>query len=152
MQDVIKVRPAPDGKRCPAKSRPHGGGKPLVMRVWGASARGLARRLQPRDQLVQAQLLEALSDGLQLACRVLDQLAALTAQVERLAQAWLARVQLLDDLLDAVDRRLVGCRLHGHRFTSSRTRAGRVPSAMRSSKSSTSRTAAALASGSPSGP
>src|SRR6185312_5624120 len=123
----------------------------------GAGWRGLARRLsgrfEPRNQLVQAELFEALTHRLELAGRVLDQLAALAAQVERLAQAWLARVELLDYLLDAVDRGLVaGGRCCRHLSTSSRTRAGTLPSAMRSSNSRTSRTAAAPASGRPSGP
>src|SRR5690242_2344150 len=116
-------------------------------------ARGLSGRFQAGDQLVQAQLLEAFPHRLELAGRVLDQLAALAAQVERRAQAGLAGVELLDDLLDAIDRGLVaGGRCCRHLSTSSRTPAGTLPSAMRSSNSCTSRTAAAFASGWPSGP
>src|SRR3954454_4693328 len=119
--------------------------------LWRLLAR-LPGRFQPRDQLVQAQLLEALPHRLELGRGVLDQLAALSTQVERLTQARLARVELLDDLLDAVDRRLVARGSNCHLSTSSRTRAGTLPSAMRSSKSCSSRTAAELPSGSPSGP
>src|SRR4051794_33109426 len=67
----------------------------------------LPRRLQPRDQLVEPQLLEPLPDRLQLRGGVLDQLAPLAAKVECVAEARLASVELLDDLLYAVDRRLV---------------------------------------------
>ena len=54
------------------------------------SASGLAGRFQPGDQLVEPQLLQALPDRLELAGGVLDQLAALATQVERLAQAGLS--------------------------------------------------------------
>src|SRR3954454_20043053 len=68
-------------------------------------ARVLPRRaLQPLDELVELQLLEALPDRVQLARRILDQLAPLSAQVERFAQPGLAGVEPLDDLLEPFDR------------------------------------------------
>src|SRR5436305_104775 len=108
------------------------------------------RALQALDQLVELQLLEALADRVQLARRVLEQLAPLSAQVERFAQTGLAGVEPLDDLLESLHRGLVGRWFSAHSSTSSRTRAGTWPSAMRNSKSEASRMAAALASGVPS--
>src|SRR6266536_2770135 len=137
MQDAFTVRRGPDGKRNPAKTA-----NPLLARSVG--------RLEPRDQVVQAKLLETFPHRVELARCVLDQLAALLAELECLAQAGLAGVELLDDLLDAGDRGLVARRLNAHLSTSSRTRAATQPSAMRSSKFFTFRTAAAPASGSPS--
>src|SRR5690242_11139533 len=140
-------------KNLSCKNRPGSARKSAGRAGFGRSGPRLSGGFEPRDQLVEAQLLEALAHRLQLGGRVLDQLAALPAEVERLAQAGLARVELLDDLLDPIDRSLVaGGRLCGHLSTSSRTRAGTPPSAMRSSKSCCSRTAAALPSGRPSGP
>src|SRR5215213_11210900 len=58
----------------------------------------LARRLllQAGDELLEAQLLEALADRLELGGAELDQAAALPDEVERLAQPGLAGVQALD--------------------------------------------------------
>ena len=58
-------------------------------------------RSEPRDELVQAQLLQGAADRVELARAPLDQRLALAHQLERLAQARLARVQAADDLLDA---------------------------------------------------
>ena len=66
-----------------------------------ASSASLAAALEPRDELVEPQLLEALADRLELARAELDELAALRDELERLAQAGLAGVQPPDDLLDA---------------------------------------------------
>ena len=49
--------------------------------------------LEPRHELVEAQLLEALADRVELGGAELDQAAALAAELERLAQAGLAGVQ-----------------------------------------------------------
>ena len=43
--------------------------------------------LEPRDELVEAQFLEPLADGLELGGAELDEPAALAAQIQRLAQA-----------------------------------------------------------------
>src|SRR3954451_10673932 len=133
--DDLKVRPPQDGKTVPEA-------------LGGASGRSLRRSgLQPDDQLVQPQLLEALPDGFQLARRELDQALALGAQLERLAQAGLVRVEPADDLLQALDGGLVGGRLGGH--SSSSVLARTTPSARRASKVLASRSAAAVISGSP---
>src|ERR687889_52416 len=69
---------------------------------WSGGLGGRARPgLEPRDELVEAELLEALCDGVELACAELDQAAALLAELERLPQAGLAGVEAADDLLDA---------------------------------------------------
>src|ERR687887_26212 len=67
--------------------------------------------LEACDELLEAQLLEALADRVELAGAELDQAAALADEVERFAQAGLAGVQALDDRLQARGRRLVGLRL-----------------------------------------
>ena len=72
-----------------------------------ASARGAAG-LEPGDELVELELLEAAADGLELAGAELDEPPALLAELERLAQPGLAGVQAADDRLDARAGRLVG--------------------------------------------
>src|SRR3954453_1692250 len=64
----------------------------------GASA---APGLEPRDELVEAQLLQPGAAGPEPRGAELDQRAALPAQLQRLAQPRLARVQAADDRLDA---------------------------------------------------
>ena len=68
-------------------------GSPTEGRMIGVRRRGcppsVAARLEPRDELVEAQLLEPLADGLELGGAELDERAALAAQVQRLAQAGL---------------------------------------------------------------
>ena len=64
--------------------------------------------LEPGDQLVQAQLLQASTDRLELRRAELDEPAALLAELERLAQARLAGVEPADDGLDARAGGLVG--------------------------------------------
>ena len=91
----------------PARSRrPRAGGRRAVERAHRPTR--AAGVVQPRHELLQAQFLEPLADGVQLAGAVLDQLASLLDQVERLAQPGLAGVQPADDLLDPGHRRLVG--------------------------------------------
>ena len=131
--------------------------------------------LQAADQLVEAQLLQGVPDGRQLAGAQLDQGLALAEQGERLVEARLAGVQAPDDLLDPgagllvgelallgggrplVGRPVVGRPLRGrlavggllgHR---SRTSASISPSAKRSRSSRAARAAAASVSGSPAG-
>src|SRR4051794_6879222 len=64
--------------------------------------------LQPRDELLQAQLLEPLAHRLELAGAELDQPAALLAELEGLAQPGLPGVEPGDDRLDALAGGLVG--------------------------------------------
>src|SRR5829696_1283055 len=73
----------------------------------GGRARAAAD-LEPGDQFVEAELLEALGDGVELAGAELDEAPALLAELERLAQAGLARVEAADDVLDAGAGGLVG--------------------------------------------
>src|SRR4051812_28163962 len=70
-------------------------------------------RLEARDQVVEAQLLETLADRLQLARGELDQPLALLAELERLAEAGLVRVEPADDVLEPLDGGLVGGGLSG---------------------------------------
>src|SRR5215211_3524201 len=63
--------------------------------------------LETRDQVVQAELFQALSDSLELTGGVVDQRLALAAEVERLAQTRLAGVEPGDDLLQPLDGGLV---------------------------------------------
>lgn len=69
--------------------------------------------LEARDELVEAELLEPAADLIQFTGAVLDQLASLAHECERLAQPRVTRVQAAHDLLDASDRRLVGERVAG---------------------------------------
>ena len=89
-------------RRPPADLRSVGGPR-------GCSCRGFP--FQAADQLVEAQLLQRVADGAQLARAQLDQRLALPDQLERLVQAGLAGVQAADDLLDARRGGLVGLRL-----------------------------------------
>src|SRR5215210_6117758 len=124
-----------------------------------ARSGGLGRRaraaagLEPGDELVEAELLEALGDRVELARAELDQAAALLAQLERLAEPGLARVEAADDLLDAGAGALVG---EGGGVAHDPSPYGRgrtdtVPSASRSVSSACSRAAAAEVTGSPAG-
>src|SRR4051794_25665074 len=92
--------------------------------------------LQPRDELVEPQLLEPLPDRLELARAELDQPAALLAELERLAQPGLPGVQLGDDRLDALAGGLVGegdvGRSHAPQGTGGSGRTPRRPSWKRS--------------------
>src|SRR3954447_23973880 len=141
-----EIRRAPSPETGPAPAT-------LAASASWCPLRRLGRRLpalEPRDQVVQLQLLQALAYRVQLGRGVLDQGLALAAQVERLAQAGLVRVQAGDDLLEPFDGALVGLGLSAHVPPSfSATRAPTVPSASRRSKLSAARTAAAPASGSP---
>src|SRR3954451_9168836 len=74
--------------------------------------------LEPGDQLVEAQLLQPLADCLQLARGELDQALALGAELERLAQARLVRVEPADDLLEPLDGGLVRRGGGAHRSSS----------------------------------
>src|SRR4029077_3877392 len=65
-------------------------------------------------QPFQPQLFETLADRVQLRRAVGDQLAALAAELERFAQAGLAGVESLDELLQPFDRGLRGLRLLAH--------------------------------------
>ena len=72
--------------------------------VEGAHRLSALGRLEPRHQLLEPQLLEPAADRVELAGAVLDQVAALLDEVERLAQAGVAGVEPADDLLDPRDR------------------------------------------------
>src|SRR5437660_8151834 len=136
--------PSAGGSR--ARRRGRGAGMPLrgrgaaVLAPSGGARRRGGAALQALDQLVEAELLEALADRLELAGAPVDQLAALAAQLERLAQAGLAGVQPLDDLLDA--RRGVFVGLLDHDSESS-TRARTAPSWKRTRTSSAARASSA---------
>ena len=82
--------------------------------------------LEPRDELVELQLLEPLADRVEFAGAVLDELTTLLDEVERLSQAGLAGIEPADDLLDAGDGGLV--RALGHGVVSGSTRAGSASS------------------------
>src|SRR3954453_21257996 len=103
--------------------------------------------LEPGDQLVEAQLLQPLADCLELARGELDQALALGAELERLAQPGLVRVEPADDLLEPLDGGLVCGGLGAH--WSSSVLARTTPSASRALKVLASCTAAAVTSGSP---
>src|SRR6185312_5382396 len=123
-----------------------------MQRPRSAGAR-LGRRplgLQAGDELLEAQLLEPLTDRLELVGAVLDQVAALLDEIERLAQAGVAGVEAADDLLDPGDGLLIGG-LCVQPVNSSSTRAASTPSWKRSRTSNASRAAAAEPSGSPCG-
>ena len=94
-QRLTLGRQAP--RTCPARERP----RYAELRGQEASA---SRRAA---ELVQLQLLQPLAHRVELAGAVVDQLAALAAEVEGLAQARLARVEAVDDLLQPLDRGLV---------------------------------------------
>ncbi len=133
----------------PAGVRARRGGGGLV----AAGLRG--RLLEPRRELIQAQLLEALADRVQFRGAVGDQLLALAAEVEGLAKPGLTGVEPVDDLLEAPNRGLVALRLLAHPFSSrsiceSSTLAPTLPSAKRSRRRPASAAPAALVSGSPS--
>src|SRR3954447_23883040 len=98
--------------------------------------------LEPGDQLVEAQLLQPLADGLELARCELDQALALGAELERLAQPGLVRVEPADDLLEPLDGGLVSGCCCGHRASSVLART--APSASRASNVFASRSAAAV--------
>ena len=127
----------------------------------GCACCGSARAagLEPRDELVEPQLLEPAADGLELRRAVLDQDAALAAQLQRLAQAGLAGVQPADDLLDAGGGGLVGHRRRGARLLADRLgrnqahgRTCTVPSWKRTVISSSVRASSADVTGSSPGP
>src|SRR4051812_10817963 len=125
----------------------------------GARSGGLRRRaraaagLEPGDELVEAELLEALGDRVELARAELDEAAALLAQLERLAEPRLARVEAADDLLDAGAGGLIG-EGGGVAHDPSPYGCGRtdtVPSRSRRVSSACSRAPAAEVTGSPAG-
>src|SRR4051812_49528451 len=72
------------------------------------------RCFEPCDEIVELQLFETLADRIQLGGRVLDQLAPLPDELERLAEAGLVRVEAADDRLESLDRGLVGALLSRH--------------------------------------
>src|SRR3954451_11078681 len=99
----------------------------------------LARQL--RCQLVQPQLLKPLADGVELGRAVGDQIATLAAELERLAQAGLAGVEPVDDLLQPLYRGLIAFGFLGHSLFS--ILASTPPSAKRSLTCSAATAAAA---------
>ena len=101
---------------------------------------------EPGDELVEAELLEAAPDRVELGGAVLDERAALADEVERLAQAGVARVEAADDLLEARGGVLVARRGGAHAGSTS---AGAAPSAKRSVTRRASCAAAAVGTGSP---
>ncbi len=64
--------------------------------------------LQPRHELLEAELLETAGHLVELVGAELDEVAALLHEVERLPQARLPGVEPANDLLDPGDRRFVG--------------------------------------------
>src|SRR5436309_11459068 len=112
-------------------------------------------RLEPRDELVELQLLEAASHRLELARGELDQPAALAAELERLPQPRLVRVEPRDDLLEALDGglvrrgRLCCFRTHLSSCSESKGCAATVPPDMRRSNPPAGRTASGRVRGSP---
>src|SRR5690349_2878683 len=74
------------------------------------SAGRLAGRRQLLGQLVQLELLQVLAHRVELGGAVVDQVAALAAELERLAQTRLAGVEPVDDLLEPLDSHLIGLR------------------------------------------
>src|SRR3954454_7617093 len=71
--------------------------------------------LEPCHELLEAQLLEPLTDRLELARAELDEPAALAHELEGLAQPGLSGVQALDDRLQPRGGGLVGLLLVSHR-------------------------------------
>jgi hypothetical protein len=145
-----RARAAPDERAARGSAR---GGRGRA-RSGGLRGRaGPAAGLEPRDHLVEAQLLEAVRDGVEFAGAELDEALALLAQLERLAEARLAGVEAADDLLDASAGGLVGSGgsvAHDPSpYGSGRT--DTVPSCRRSVSSACSRAAAAEVTGSPAG-
>ena len=94
----------------------------------GADDRRRLASFQPRDELVEAQLLEPLADGLELGGAELDERAALAAQLQRLAQAGLPGIQPGDDRLQPRAGGLVGQRFLdiGHEDQSGYSLPGRI--------------------------
>ncbi len=112
---------APGGRNRPDWGRrvPGRGGKgaqlgplPRLPGPWSPllGASGLGGGVQPRRQLVELQLAQTLAHRVQLGGAVGDQFAPLTAELERLAQAGLAGVEPVDDLLQPLNRDLVAIR------------------------------------------
>lgn len=87
----------------------------------GAGGRRRRAGLEPRDQLVEAQLLQAAADRVELAGAELDERAALLDELEGLAQPGLAGVQPADDLLEPRGGRLVGSIRSAHSSILART-------------------------------
>src|SRR5215213_9955447 len=149
-------RPKHAGRNMPAGTcRPEPAGRPPAHPVSGGLG-GCARAaagLEPGDQLVEAELLEALGDGVELSRAELDEAPALLAELERLPQPGLARVEAPDDLLNAGTGGLVG---EGGSVAHDPSPYGRGrtdtrPSWRRRVSSACSRAAAAEVTGSPAG-
>src|SRR3954463_16442733 len=95
----------PQGTRAPGRQ----------IALWERSGRSLRGcGLEPRDEVVEAELLEPLTDRLELSRRELDQALALGAELERLAQAGLVRVEPAGDFPQPLDGALVGSRFSCH--------------------------------------
>src|SRR4051794_40222928 len=155
-----RERSAPAGRarEASARERSAPAGRAREGRL-GARAGGLDRRAraagrpEPGGELGEAEPLEALGDRVELARAELDEAAALLAQLERLAEPGLARVEAADDLLDAGAGGLVG-EGGGVAHDPSPYGCGRtdtVPSRSRSVSSACSRAPAAEVTGSPAG-
>src|SRR3954447_23473993 len=116
-----------------------------------------AAALEPGHELVEPQLLEPPAHRLELGGADLPVPAPLLAELERLAQAGLARVQPGDDRLEPLAGGLVGeCDVglghrqsQGTRDADGSGRPGRRPSCRRSVRAGCARAAAALVTGSP---
>src|SRR3954468_7699478 len=129
----------PEGTRAPGRQ----------IALWERSGRSLRGcGLEPRDQVVEPELLEPLTHRLELRRGELDQALALGAELERLAQAGLVRVKPADDLLEPLHRGLVRVFCGGCHCSSS-VLARTTPSASRASNVCASRSAAAVMRGSP---
>src|SRR5262245_9143583 len=71
------------------------------------------RRFELPHQLVEVEALELAGHGVELSLAVLDHDLALAAELERLAELGLPRVEPQDDLLEPLDRGLIALGLVG---------------------------------------
>ena len=84
------------------------GGRKTLLGAGRSRLRAWASRgIQLGREVVEIQFLQALADGVELGGAVVDETAALFAEVQGLAEAGLAGVEAVDDLLEALDRVLV---------------------------------------------
>src|SRR4051794_26460909 len=92
---VVAAGGRPPARR-PTRAAPRPARRPAVLDRRPALRRRAAA-LEAADQLVQPELLEPGAHGLELGGAELDEVAPLATELQRLAQAGLARVQAADD-------------------------------------------------------